>query len=89
MVCDEPSAALDARAEHAMFQQLGRRPDRTVVLITHRLSNVRHADRIYILDRGRIVAFGDHDTLIAEDGLYAEYRPTRPSTTWSGRCDPR
>jgi ATP-binding cassette subfamily B protein/ATP-binding cassette subfamily C protein len=72
MICDEPSAALDARAEHAMFQQLGRRPDRTVVLITHRLSNVRHADCIYVLDQGRIVASGDHDTLIAEGGMYAE-----------------
>jgi ABC-type multidrug transport system fused ATPase/permease subunit len=55
-----------------MFQQLARRPDRTVVLITHRLANVRHADRIYVLDRSRIVAAGSHDTLLAAGGLYAE-----------------
>lgn len=71
-ICDEPSAALDARAEHTLFQHLRRRPDRTVILITHRLANVRHADHIYVLDQGRIVADGDHDTLIAAGGLYAE-----------------
>ena len=50
LICDEPSAALDARAEHALFQHLRRRPDRMVVLITHRLANVRHADQIFVMD---------------------------------------
>lgn len=72
LICDEPSAALDARAEHALFQQFRRRPDRTVVLITHRLANVRHADRIYVLRDGRLVEEGDHDALMAAGGLYRE-----------------
>jgi ATP-binding cassette, subfamily B, bacterial len=45
---------------------------RTVLLITHRLASVRHADRIYVLDRGRIVQHGDHDQLMASGGLYAD-----------------
>ncbi|GIF53514.1 ATP-binding cassette subfamily B protein/ATP-binding cassette subfamily C protein [Asanoa ferruginea] len=72
LICDEPSSALDARAEHAMFQQLRRRPDRTVVLITHRLANVRHADQIYVLHHGRIVQHGTHDDLVGAGGLYQE-----------------
>ena len=72
LICDEPSAALDARAEHALFAQLRRRPDRTVVLITHRLANVRHADRIYVLRQGSVVQEGDHDSLMAQGGLYRE-----------------
>ncbi|MGW9194554.1 ABC transporter ATP-binding protein [Micromonospora chersina] len=72
LICDEPSASLDARAEHALFQHLRRHPDRAVVLITHRLANVRHADRIFVLDHGRLVQQGDHDELMAQEGLYRE-----------------
>ncbi|WP_229401759.1 ABC transporter ATP-binding protein [Micromonospora okii] len=72
LICDEPSAALDARAEHALFQHLRRRPDRAVVLITHRLANVRHADQIFVMERGRLVQHGTHDELIAAEGLYQE-----------------
>ncbi|MDG4789510.1 ABC transporter ATP-binding protein [Micromonospora sp. WMMD1102] len=72
LICDEPSAALDARAEHALFQQFRRHPGRTVVLITHRLANVRHADRIYVMRDGRLVDQGDHDQLMAAGGLYRE-----------------
>lgn len=72
LICDEPSAALDARAEHALFQHLRRRPDRAVVLITHRLANVRHADRIFVMDQGRLVQQGTHDELMAAGGLYRE-----------------
>ncbi|WP_184539218.1 ABC transporter ATP-binding protein [Micromonospora polyrhachis] len=72
LVCDEPSAALDARAEHAMFQHLRRHPDRLIVLITHRLANVRHADQIYVMRDGQLVQQGNHDELMAQGGLYQE-----------------
>ncbi|GAB3155212.1 ABC transporter ATP-binding protein [Micromonospora sonneratiae] len=72
LICDEPSAALDARAEHALFQNLRRHPDRTIVLITHRLANVRHADQIYVMKHGRLIQQGNHDQLMAEGGLYRE-----------------
>ncbi|WP_091107288.1 ABC transporter ATP-binding protein [Micromonospora citrea] len=72
LICDEPSAALDARAEHALFQHLRRRPDRAVVLITHRLANVRHADQIFVMERGRLVQHGTHDELMSAGGLYRE-----------------
>ena len=73
LICDEPSAALDPRAEHAVFQTLRRRgPDQTTVLISHRLANIRHVDRIYVLHDGRLVEQGSHDELIAAGGRYAD-----------------
>ncbi|WP_203885425.1 ABC transporter ATP-binding protein [Planotetraspora kaengkrachanensis] len=73
LICDEPTAALDARAEHALFERIRRHADgRTVVLITHRLASVRYADRIYVLDHGKVVEQGTHVELITLDGLYAD-----------------
>ncbi|MFC4117129.1 ABC transporter ATP-binding protein [Nonomuraea zeae] len=73
LICDEPTAALDARAEHALFERIRTHADgRTVLLITHRLASVRHADRIYVLEHGEVVEQGDHETLLALDGLYAD-----------------
>jgi ATP-binding cassette subfamily B protein/ATP-binding cassette subfamily C protein len=73
LICDEPTAALDARAEHALFDRIRRHADgRTVLLITHRLASVRYADRIYVLDHGKVVEQGTHADLIALDGLYAD-----------------
>ncbi|MEO3868659.1 ABC transporter ATP-binding protein [Nonomuraea sp. B12E4] len=73
LICDEPTAALDARAEHALFEQIRHHSDgRTVLLITHRLASVRYADRIYVLDKGKITEQGDHHTLMALNGLYAD-----------------
>ncbi|WP_245667534.1 ABC transporter ATP-binding protein [Actinomadura macra] len=73
LICDEPTAALDARAEHLLFERIRTHADgRTVLLITHRLASVRYADRIHVLKHGRVIEEGDHDTLMAHGGLYAE-----------------
>ncbi|MFA1545429.1 ABC transporter ATP-binding protein [Actinomadura chokoriensis] len=73
LICDEPTAALDARAEHQLFERIRTHADgRTVLLITHRLASVRHADRIYVLERGKVIEEGDHAALMARGGLYAD-----------------
>ncbi|GIJ76145.1 ATP-binding cassette, subfamily B [Micromonospora phaseoli] len=73
LVMDEPSSALDPRAEDALFQAIrDRRGRATTILITHRLANVRHADRIFVLHHGRLVEEGTHDELVAVGGRYAD-----------------
>ncbi|MEV0269879.1 ABC transporter ATP-binding protein [Hamadaea sp. NPDC050747] len=64
LICDEPSASMDPRAEHALFQQLTARPGRIVVLVTHRLANVKTADLILVMVKGHLVAAGTHDQLM-------------------------
>jgi ATP-binding cassette subfamily B protein len=73
VILDEPTASLDARAESRLFERMRELLDgRSVVLISHRFSSVRSADRIYVLHEGKVVEHGSHDQLMAEDGLYAE-----------------
>jgi len=73
LIMDEPSSALDPRAEDALFQAIrDRRGRATTVLITHRLANVRHADRIFVLHEGALVESGHHDELMAAGGRYAD-----------------
>ena len=73
LVCDEPTAALDARAEYALFSSLRLlAEDRTVLIITHRLASVRHADRIYVLNHGSVIEAGTHAELLDLGGQYAE-----------------
>ena len=72
LLLDEATASLDAESERLVqtaLEELSR--DRTVLVIAHRLATVRRADRIIVLDQGRVVAEGRHEELVAESGLYA------------------
>ena len=73
MILDEPTAALDARSEFEVFQRFKELSSgRTAVLISHRFSSVRMADRILVLGNGMVEAAGTHDELMAAGGRYAE-----------------
>ncbi len=73
LILDEPTAALDARAEFEVFQRFKElSKGKTGVLISHRFSSVRMADRILVLAEGKVEAAGTHDELVAQRGRYAE-----------------
>ncbi|MGI8811014.1 MAG: ABC transporter ATP-binding protein [Pyrinomonadaceae bacterium] len=73
LILDEPTAALDARAEYEVFTRFSElSKGRMAVLISHRFSTVRMADRIVVLQQGSIVEEGTHDELVMRDGVYAE-----------------
>jgi len=72
LLLDEATSALDAESEAQVQAALGRlMSGRTTLLIAHRLATVRRADRIYVVDKGRIVETGDHESLVRQGGLYA------------------
>ncbi|MBC7657967.1 MAG: ABC transporter ATP-binding protein [Frankiaceae bacterium] len=73
LILDEPTAALDARAEFEVFQRFKElSDDKTAVLISHRFSSVRMADRILVLNEGQVEAIGTHAQLLSQHGRYAE-----------------
>ncbi|MDP4172593.1 MAG: ABC transporter ATP-binding protein [Bacteroidota bacterium] len=73
VILDEPSASLDPRSEYELFQRyIKYTQDKMVVLISHRFSNVRMADRILVLKNGSLVETGSHHELLYKQGLYAE-----------------
>jgi ATP-binding cassette subfamily B protein len=73
LILDEPTAALDARAEYEVFVRFNQlMAGRMAVVISHRFSTVRMADRIVVLNGGHVVEEGTHEALVARRGLYAE-----------------
>ncbi|GAB2602550.1 ABC transporter ATP-binding protein [Spirosoma areae] len=73
IILDEPTAALDARAEYDVFQRFGKLTEgKSSVIISHRFSTVRMADRILVLENGTLLEIGSHYELLEKDGRYAE-----------------
>jgi ATP-binding cassette subfamily B protein len=73
LILDEPTAALDARAEYEVFERFKELTQgKTAVLISHRFSTVRMADRILVVEQGRAQEIGSHEELLAKGGRYAE-----------------
>ena len=73
LLLDEATSALDAKSEALVADALNRlRSGRTTLVIAHRLSTVREADKIIVMDKGRVVEQGRHNDLVAQDGLYAQ-----------------
>lgn len=73
LILDEPTSALDARAEYEVFQRFAElTKGKTAVLISHRFSTVRMANRILVLDKGQLLEIGTHEALLALNGRYAE-----------------
>lgn len=78
IVLDEPTSAMDPKAEYEVFRRFKELiQTQAAILITHRLSTVKMADRIYVMDQGKIVEDGSHNTLIEKQGLYAHLFETQ------------
>jgi len=72
LILDAPFASVDTHTEESILSVLRERSERrSMILVSHRVSTVRHCDRIIVMDKGRIVESGDHAALLTQDGLYA------------------
>ena len=84
LILDEPTAALDVRGEAAVYERfIEMTRGVTTIVISHRFSTVRRADRIVVLEHGRIVEDGDHESLVAAGGRYAEMYRLQAARFWS------
>jgi ATP-binding cassette subfamily B protein len=70
IILDEPTSAIDALAESRIFRRLFNKKDKTIITISHRLTTVKKADTIYMLEGGKIVESGSHNELVAKNGAY-------------------
>jgi len=72
LILDEPTASIDAKAEFEIFEKVERlSKNKTVIIISHRFSTVRNADKIYVIKKGTIKENGSHEQLMKQDGIYA------------------
>ncbi len=89
MIMDEPTSGLDVESERLVFEGLNRlRQGRTTFVIAHRLATIRSADVILVLDQGRIVERGTHDSLLAAGGQYAELHAAQEAMSYDTFSDP-
>lgn len=89
LILDEPTSALDAETESMLLQALDRLTrDRTTLIIAHRLSTIRRANRIVVLDQGRLVESGTHDQLVRAGGAYARYHQLQSAAGPAGTHPP-
>ena len=88
VILDEPTAQLDVRGEAEIFDRLLKATRRcTTILISHRFSTVRHADRICVLEHGRVIELGTHDELMARGGRYRTMFDLQAQRFGSGEDD--
>ncbi len=88
VVLDEPSSALDPIAEHKMFENMIRATEgRSVIFISHRLSSAVLADRVYMMEDGRIIESGTHNELMEQNGKYAEMFRLQAQNYAEGEAD--